>query len=371
MSPTGNPDKPRQIPTRDPSDSSADTNKPLKNPIPPVQPATTTTLTNEPPQAVYPSHQRSLNHRASYQDLISPNSRRFIDSANAPPPPTSRSVSPQIATKYTKATEYAKLRPQSPLRKGLISSEDDQENTPISKIEEEHSTLHRPKSKLRLRLKLTPPHLTTIKQSETPPKPSLKIKLLSSTSRANEPMTRKPTHQHQTSVSTIRAHTPTKQQPSDSTKEKVDQHRETSASPAIKTAANFFSTRFESSTADLDSEDERHRQAADEQLEREKRTIGWFPPAKAIPRSRSAWNLRTAEGKAAKSREDEGETREQGSFESDFDGRNFGKGPVVDLSDAVSRKSSPKFFLRFKLVDSQPPQETEQKGQTNRKHYRR
>lgn len=59
--------------------------------------------------------------------------------------------------------------------------------------------------------------------------------------------------------------------------------------------------------------------------EREQRTLGWFPPAKAIPRSRSAWNLRVDEGKAAKS-EEIGE----GRFESDFDGRDVRDGEATN-----------------------------------------
>ncbi|GHJ86503.1 hypothetical protein NliqN6_2905 [Naganishia liquefaciens] len=233
------------------------------------------------------------------------------------------------------ATGQAKPRAPSPLRSGVTVAYE-QENRPIRKQEEERPALYRPKSKLRLRLKLTPPHPINNEQRQTPPTPSLKAKILSSTTRTNEPAVRKSTHQQQTSMSTIRAHTPTRGQAQKSTQsEGFDSH----TSSITTTGINHFPTRFESGSPDLDSEDERHRRAADQQMEREKRTKGWFPPTKAIPRSRSAWNLRTAEGKASKSRET---LEDQGSecFESDFDGRSFETRLDTREGNALSSKRS-------------------------------
>lgn len=335
MSPSSASNRPREASVRDHPQSPAPTATDIVQPIPILQSATVTPIAIEPPQLAYPPRLPATNHLASYQELTSPYPRRLFNSSDVPPAPTSRSVSPQIATKYTMATEHAKLRAQSPLRHGAVKAEDEQENIPIVKQEEQHPPLHRPKSKLRLRLKLTPPHPVDTNQSETS-LPSLKVKLLSSTTRTNETTVRKPTHKPETSVSTIRAHTPTKGQPYATTKQETE---DTHALPVVVNGITHFPTRFESESPGLDSEDERHRRAADQQLLREKRTKGWFPPMKAIPRSRSAWNLRTAEGKATKSREQETERGDSGSFDSDFDGRSWEKGSAVSRENEVSRRS--------------------------------
>lgn len=227
----------------------------------------------------------------------------FVRSADAFPVPPTRAVSPQIATKFIKTSELKQGAPSgSPLRKGyVVIHKDNQENTPPVPEQEQQKTLYRPKSKLRLRLKLTPPHPAGVKIESTPTKPSLKVRLLSSSNRVNEQPVRKPSHKQQTSISTIRA---------DSPAVKVSPGH---TSTPEKNFVNYFPTYFKSG-----SPQDVVRGVADDQEreERERRTAGWYPPTKAIPRSRSAWNLRVDAGKAGNAI-----SSSEGRFESDFDGR--------------------------------------------------
>jgi hypothetical protein len=195
-----------------------------------------------------------------------------------------------------------------------VINKDNQENAPpASEHDQEQKTLYRPKSKLRLRLKLTPPHPAGIKVEVTPTKPSLKVRLLSSSNRTNEQTVRKPSHQQQTSISTIRAHPPPLFY---SPPTAVATSPDSSAKALNSNFINYFPTHFNSGSPRSDDTGDDQVNMVREREERERRTAEWYPPAKAIPRSRSAWNLRVDEGKAAK-----GGANAEGRFESDFDGR--------------------------------------------------
>ncbi|KAI5452779.1 hypothetical protein NCC49_000525 [Naganishia albida] len=258
---------------------------------------------------------------ASEQRPASP----FARSADSFPAPPTRAVSPQIATKFIKTSELKQGAPSgSPLRKGyVVIHKDNQENTPPVPEQEQQKTLYRPKSKLRLRLKLTPPHPAGVKIESTPTKPSLKVRLLSSSNRVNEQPVRKPSHKQQTSISTIRADSPA-----------VKVSPENTSTPE-KNFVNYFPTYFKSG-----SPQDVVRGVADDQEreERERRTAGWYPPTKAIPRSRSAWNLRVDAGKAGNAI-----SSSEGRFESDFDGRvseEVGEGkfePSTDCGATVAK----------------------------------
>lgn len=282
----------------------------------PRQPSRTVSSTPQVHQQHTPRQSVDLQHFPNIIascDLIAetPDQRSsspFVRSANASPVPPARAVSPQIATKFIKASEMARPAPSgSPLRKGyVVIHKDNQENAPPSPELGKQKTLYRPKSKLRLRLKLTPPHPAGVKVESTPTKPSLKVRLLSSSNRNNEQPVRKPSHQQQTSISTIRAYSPA-----------AKAYPET-PSNLSNNFINYFPTHFNSGSPQSyngqNLVDERERG------ERERRTAEWYPPAKAIPRSRRAWNLRVDGRKA-----ENGMVLSDGRFESDFDGQVSGE----------------------------------------------
>lgn len=260
---------------------------------------------------------RDPGFQDSHQSPASPVARLPVRSTNVSPVPWARPASPQIATKFIKASEMAKSAPsQSPLRKGyVVINKDNQENAPpAAEHGQEQKTLYRPKSKLRLRLKLTPPHPAGAKVETTPAKPSLKVGLLSSSNRNNEQPARKPSHQQQTSISTIRAHSPPLFYSSNAANAAASP--DAVAKALSNNFVNYFPTHFKSGSPRSDVANDDQVIMDREREEREKRTAEWYPPAKAIPRSRSAWNLRLDEGKATKSG-----VISEGRFESDFDGR--------------------------------------------------
>lgn len=251
----------------------------------------------------------------------------------------------------------------SPLRKGhLQQSKADKENAPPSDMSEQHPTLNCPKSKLRLRLKLTPPHPAEIHAKKetasfmnTPTKAPLKISFLSSSTRNNQQDTRTvPKHQQQTSISTIRGNannTPTK--PSPSTRIGNTATKQQLIAPIHSVPETHFTTHFHSGSPTANERDEERK----EREERERRTASWFPPIKAIPRSRSAWNLRVEDGKARKVAgvHDKGsETKRQvseGRFESDFDGRDA---RVEEKRVAQDGMSTFSVMTNATIADSRP-----------------
>ncbi|KAJ9116868.1 hypothetical protein QFC22_004525 [Naganishia vaughanmartiniae] len=244
--------------------------------------------------------------------------------------------SPRIVSGNTAAAS------PSPLREGYLQQKVDKENSPMSK-QEHHRTLTRPKSKLRLRLKLTPPHPAEVKMKQptstnTPTKAPLKISFLASSTRNNQQQDARTVshHKQETSISTIRGNgnnTPTKPSPSI---RNTNTNKQPAAPPKYPATENHFTTHFHSGSP---SPEERTAELK-EREEKERRTASWFPPIKAIPRSRSAWNLRVEDGKAQVKKMVGGKEEErkrlvsEGRFESDFDGRD------VDVGDRAAAQYS-------------------------------
>ncbi|KAJ9101877.1 hypothetical protein QFC21_003217 [Naganishia friedmannii] len=240
----------------------------------------------------------------------------------------------------------------SPLRKGhLQRNKVNKENDPLPEISEQQRILKRPKSKLRLRLKLAPPHSAEIHGKKeptsflnTPTKAPLKISFLSSSTRNNQQDTRTVSyHQQETSISTIKGNnTPTKPSPSARNANTIKRPVVAPKYPAA--AENHFTTHFHSGSPSSANEQDNERK---EREERERRTASWFPPIKAIPRSRSAWNLRVEDGKGKKvgraEKDKENERKRlvsEGRFESDFDGRGVDERVAQAAAETIPYLSS-------------------------------